>query len=54
MYDFRSECKLVDALIDFLTLFDLDFLVYLILPVDVLLVEVFDHRLVDALLCLNF
>lgn len=45
---------MVDALIDFLALFDFDFLVYLVLPVDVLLVEAFYHALVDAFFGLEF
>lgn len=42
---------MVDALVDLLALLDLDLLVDLVLPVDVLLVEAFDHFLVDALFC---
>lgn len=42
---------MVDALVDLLALLDLDLLVDLVLPVYVLLVEAFDHLLIDAFFC---
>jgi hypothetical protein len=49
-YYFGCEGELVHSFVDLLALLEFDFLIYLVLPVDVLLVEALDLHLIDALL----